>query len=92
MKRIPVPIIVESGIPVWGTTRGHPPMGGKGGLWKYPFLRMAVGDSFAIPVTPATLRKTMNTLCSAAARVFGPGCYTTRVTPDKDAIRLWRTA
>lgn len=81
-------ITVERGVRIWGSTRGRP--GGKGGKRKYPFLTMEVGDSFAVPVTPATWRKAMNALCSAAAYVLGPGHYTTRLTPEKDAVRIWR--
>ena len=61
---------------------------------KYPFDEMEIGDSFLIPLDPMKRkggRAGMTPNISAAAKRTGFK-FTIRTTPDRNSVRIWRSA
>jgi len=65
--------------------------------YKYPFLDMKVGDSFAVPVDPATklgyttVRGRVANAIYANKKRQPNATFTYRTLKDKREIRVWRT-
>ena len=65
--------------------------------YKYPFLDMKVGDSFAVPVDPSTQLgyiRVRNRVASAVCnckRINPKLKFAYRTMKDKREIRVWRT-
>jgi len=81
-KNIPVKPIIRNGVEVN----------------KYPFVKMAVGDSFAVPVDPATAlgyvrvrARVSQAVCDHRKR-NGSMLFTTRTDKVHNCIRVWRIA
>ena len=65
--------------------------------YKYPFFDMKVGDSFAVPVDPATqlgyirVRNRITTAIAHQKKRQEGVAFATRTMRDKNVIRVWRT-
>lgn len=73
---------IEKGITIPAGSRGN-----GGGLVKYPFLLMEIGDSFLVPVSGTSNVKVMRSLNTRGTQ-FKPKKFQTRVV--KGGIRVWR--
>ena len=69
--------IVEKGVEM-------PPVSKGGGVFKYPFLKMDIGDSFAAPKTEAAKLRSASSLYS----IKSGKRFTVRTLGD--VVRVWR--
>lgn len=83
---------IERGFPMPSLKRGRK------GPMKYPFEKMAVGDSFVVPVPDGTALPYFSSCLRSVAYQWsrreknGSVRFSLRAVEDKSAVRVWRVA
>jgi hypothetical protein len=80
--------VIEKGIPIPPKQAGRPPQN------KYPFKKMKVGHSFAVPVNGQGYQKVQSAVSGNASNITKKtgAKFSTRFDKEAKAVRIWRVA